>query len=319
LMGDGGRYMVLWTMRGRMLGCMTILGALLVVGCGDSEVTEDTNAPVGQSREALAQVNNAELRESDLQRMIPTELRDAITGYEIKEILRRWVDTELLSQKARREGLDRDPRVAEQVYELERQLLADEYLQREMSARVSVSNEEIQEYYEANRDLYTQELHLQHILVDTIEDAEAVLAELKAGAGFNTLAKKYSLDGTAANGGDLGYLGKGAMNPALEAEVFTMKNLEVRGPIESGFGFHIVRVMARRKVSRPTSLEVARDEIMQTLLMEKQQRAYSELLAELRAGSNVHVVDSYAGMPLTDEDASPNVPQSILPDSTEAP
>jgi parvulin-like peptidyl-prolyl isomerase len=225
----------------------------------------------------------------------------------------------LLHQRARREGFDRDPKVAEQLYEMERQFLADEYLQREMHARVTVSNDEIRAYYDANRDLYTQELHLQQILLDTIEDAEAVLAELKAGEGFNTLARKHSLDGSASKGGDIGFLGKGAMNPALEAEVFTMKDQEVRGPIESGFGFHIVRVVGRRKLNRPASFDVARDEIMQTLLLEKQQRAYVELIAELRASARVHIVDSYAGMPLTAEDASPQVPETFMPDSTEAP
>ena len=297
-----------------MLGC-----AALLAGCGGSDVAEESDSQAAQSRVALAQVNNAELRESDLQRMIPTELRDAITGTEINEILRRWVDTELLHQKARRDGVDRDPQVAERLYEMERQLLADEYLQREMRSRVSVTNEEIRAYYDANRDLYTQELHLQHILLDTIEEAEAVLAELKRGVGFNTLAKKHSIDGSASKGGELGYLGKGAMNPALEAEVFNMKNREVRGPIESGFGFHIVRVVGRRKVARPVSFDVARDEIMQTLLLEKQQRAYLELLGELRAAANVHIVGSYAGMPLASEDTSPSVPESILPDSSQAP
>jgi len=311
--------MVRLMMRGWMLGCTAILGALLVVGCGGSEVVEESGEATEQSRVALAQVNNAELRESDLQRMIPVELREAITGYEINEILRRWVDTELLHQTARREGVDRDPRIAEQLYEMERQLLADEYLQREMHVRVNVTNDEIREYYDANRDLYTQEVHLQHILVDTIEEAEALLDELKNGVGFNTLAKKHSLDGSASKGGDLGFLGKGAMNPALEAEVFTMKNREVRGPIESGFGFHIARVVGRRKLSRPVSFDVAHDEIMQTLLLEKQQRAYLELLSELRARASVHIVDSYAGMALTSEDTSPNTPESILPDSTKTP
>ena len=311
--------MVRLTMRGRALGCAAILGVLLGTSCGDSQVSEDPNATTEQSRVALAQVNSAELRESDLQRMIPVDLRETISGYEINEILRRWVDTELLHQKARREGVDRDPQVAEQIYEMERQLLADEYLQREMKLRVSVTNEEIQAYYEANRDLYTQELHLQHILVDTIEEAEALLVELGSGAGFNNLAKKHSIDGSAPNGGDLGFLGKDAMNPALEAEVFTMKDREVRGPIESGFGFHIVRVVGRRRVDRPTSVDIARDEIMQTLLLEKQQRAYVELLSELRASASVHIVDSYAGMALTNEDTSPAVPVSILPDSAEAP
>jgi EpsD family peptidyl-prolyl cis-trans isomerase len=302
-----------------MAGWGAVLGFLgLVAACGEPDVPNEDEAAEVQSRAALAQVNNAELRESDLQRMIPGELRDAITGKEINDILARWVDTELLYQKARHEGLDRDPQVTEQLYEMERQLLADEYLQRQLRLRVRVTPEEIQAYYDANRDLYTQEVHVQHIVVDTIEEAEAVMQELKDGVGFNTLAKKYSTDGSASKGGDIGYLGKGAMNPALESEVFDMKNREVRGPIESGFGFHIVRVVGRRKLNRPTSLDAARDEIMQKLLLEKQQHAYAALLAELRAEANVHVVDSYAGMRLQNEDASPNVPESIMPDSTEA-
>jgi len=296
---------------------MAALGALAVItSCGEPEVAQEEDARDTQSRVALAQVNNAELRESDLQRMIPVDLRDAITGSEIRDILMRWVDTELLHQKARHEGLDRDPTVAEQMYEMERQLLADEYLQRQMRMRVRVEPEEIRAYYDANRDQYTLELHLQHIVVDTIEEAEEVLAALKAGEGFNTLAKQVSIDGSAPKGGDIGFLGKGAMNPALESEVFHMKNMEVRGPIESGFGFHIVRVVGRRKLPHPIDFDAARDEIMQTLLLEKQQRAYAELLAELRSEANVHVVDSYAGMSLVSEDASAPVPESILPDSS---
>jgi parvulin-like peptidyl-prolyl isomerase len=288
----------------------------MVAACGDQEVTQEDDSPQLQSRTSLAQVNNAELRESDLQRMIPGELREAITGKEINDILGRWVDTELLYQKARHDGLDRDPQVAEQLYEMERQMLADEYLQRQMQLRVRVAPEEIRAYYDANRDLYTQEVHVQHIVLDTIEEAEAVMEQLKAGVGFNTLAKQHSIDASASKGGDIGFLGKGTMNPALEVEVFDMKNREVRGPIESGFGFHIVRVVARRKLNHPVSLDAARDEIMQKLLLEKQQRAYAELLAELRAEANVHIVDSYAGMPLQEEDASPRVPESILPDSS---
>ena len=64
-MGHGGRVMVWWTMSGRKVLWSAVVGALLVSACGDSEVTEDSNAPTEQSRVALAQVNNAELRESD--------------------------------------------------------------------------------------------------------------------------------------------------------------------------------------------------------------------------------------------------------------
>ena len=251
-----------------------------------------------RSADALAQVNGAALRDAELRQLIPPDLRESITGTEIREIIDRWVETELMYQKAMQEGLDRDPELTESLRQMQRQVLADEYLQRELKNRVRVSNEEILAYYRQHTDEYTQEVHIRHIVLNSSEEAEQVLQLLHAGGDFRTLARQYSVDASASEGGDLGFLGKGAMNPAFEPVVFQMAPNEVRGPIASSFGFHLVQVVERRPATEPVSFELARDEILQTLLLEKRQRATTEILGALRQGAAVRVAESYAGMSL---------------------
>lgn len=285
-----------------LAGCVT-MGA-----CGCNRDAPGTPDSIEREPSAVAQVDRAVLRGDDLRQLIPQELREGITGAEVAEIVDNWVRTELLYQKAIRDGLDQEPAMAHRMADLRRQVLADEMLQREIRARVRVSNEEVQAYYDANREIYTKEIHIQHILLNTPEEAEDVLQRLSSGGDFKTLAREYSVDASAARGGDLGFLGKGAMNPAFESVVFQMQDGEVYGPLESGFGYHVIKVVGRRNCAQPVSLEESRDEIVQALLLEKQQTAYDAVIAELRKKARVHVASSYAGMPLAREDTSETQP-----------
>ncbi len=290
------------------LRLMTLVGAtatlVVAAGCSREAGPDGGGERIGRSPGALAQVNRAVLREEDLRQLVPNDLSDNITGSEIREILDHWVTTELLYQRAIQEGLDRAPEVADALHQMQRQLLADEYRQRELRTRVRVTNEEIQAYYDEHINEYTQEVHLRHIVSNTPEESEGILAELRKGADFRELARKHSVDPSSGSGGDLGFLAKGAMNPAFEPTVFEMAPNEVRGPIASSFGFHIVQVVRRRKASEPVSFEVARDEILQALLLDKKQRVERELMMDLRRTATVHVARSYAGMMLESEDSA---------------
>jgi peptidyl-prolyl cis-trans isomerase C len=288
------------------LGLAMLAG--LTAGCSRGKDKETPGAGGGKGRTptagVLAQVNDATLTEADLQRLIPPELREGITGGEVRDVLDRWVSTELLYQKARQDGLDRDAQVAARLHDMERDLLADEVLQRELAARVQVSGEELQAYYRQHLAMYTQEVQLKQILVGTRDEADDVLQLLRNGAQFEALARQRSTDASAAKGGDLGFLGKGAMNPAFEPVVFAMQPGELGGPIATTEGFHVVKVAAKRPADDPISFEAARDEIMHALLLERQQAAQGELLKELRGAASVSVASSYAGMSLA-PDAAP--------------
>jgi peptidyl-prolyl cis-trans isomerase C len=264
----------------------------------------------------LAQVGDAQLTEDELQRIIPPELGEGLSGPEIRDVIERWVRNQLLYQRAQRDRLDQDPQVGARLRDLERDLLADELLQRELSRRVSVGAEELQAYYREHQDEYTQEVQLKQIVVNTREEAEEILQLLQAGANFEQLARQRSIDPTAARGGDLGFLGKDAMNAAFESHIFGQRPGAIVGPIASTFGFHILKVAAQRPAADPITFEAARDEIMHALLLEKQQAAQAALFGELRAATNVQIASAYAGMSLEpDSETVDQAPESFVPGS----
>lgn len=295
MVGKGER-MRIWN---RRVPCLVVAAAAFcAAGCGQkkSEPGAGGGGPLGNG--VLAQVADAKLTETDLQHLIPEELREGITGSEVRDILDRWVRTELLYQRAQKDGLEKDAAVAARLEEMRRDLLADELLQRELADRVRVTNEELLAYYRKHETEYTEELQLKQVLVNTREEAEEVLALVRTGTPIEDLARQRSRDVTASRGGDLGFLGKGAMNPAFEPYVFGLLPGQVAGPIPSTFGFHVVKVAAKRQAAEPLSFDAVRDEIMHSLLLEKQQAAHQQLLDELRRATPVQMATTYAGMAL---------------------
>ena len=153
-------------------------------------------------------------------------------------------------------------------------------------SKVKVTEAEIKAWYESHKDRYQQpeERRASHILIVTGADkgkakakAEEVLKEvLKTPSGFADLAKKYSQDpGSAKNGGDLGFFGRGMMVKAFEDSVFKQKEGEISGVLESEFGFHIIKLTGI-KPARTTPLELVRSEIEVELKRQAASRKYAE-------------------------------------------
>jgi peptidyl-prolyl cis-trans isomerase D len=148
----------------------------------------------------------------------------------------------------------------------------------EVAANVSVSEQDLQEYYDLNSDRYLQDEQRQarHILIlfgDDEEAAEAKASELaaraKAGDSFEALARDNSQDGgTAPNGGDLGILTRTQLPGELGGSIFSMDEGEIVGPIKTDFGFHVIR-LDRILERGPLPLDQVRGELT-TELQEQQ-------------------------------------------------
>ncbi|MBA3909746.1 MAG: peptidylprolyl isomerase [Rhodobacter sp.] len=133
----------------------------------------------------------------------------------------------------------------------------------EAIALTAVTDEALQAAYEARfKDSAPQtEYSAAHILVETLETAEKLKADLAAGADFAELAKSNSIDtGSGANGGDLGWFGLGTMVKPFEEAVVAAKVGEVTGPVQSEFGFHLIQVKETRVAENPP-LDQIRDEL----------------------------------------------------------
>lgn len=150
------------------------------------------------------------------------------------------------------------------------------------AGQAPVSDAEVKTYYDEHAAEYEkpEEVHARHILFRLAPEptadekakvrtrAEEVLAKLKAGADFATLAKQYSEDASAAQGGDLGTFGRGKMVPPFEAAAFTLAPGQISDLVESEFGFHIIKVEGK-EAARTQTLDEVRPQIVAKVTQEK--------------------------------------------------
>ena len=117
-----------------------------------------------------------------------------------------------------------------------------------------------------------------------------VLAKLKKGGDFAALAKQYSQDpGSAANGGDLGFVPKGQTAPAFEQAAFTLKPGQLSGVVESPFGFHIIKMIEHRD-ARTVPLQEVKPQVEQFLKNQKTQEKTAAYVEKLKTKAKVQIL-----------------------------
>jgi peptidyl-prolyl cis-trans isomerase D len=161
-------------------------------------------------------------------------------------------------------------------------------------ARTGVTPTEVQSYYNGNITQYQtpEQVRASHILLNTAgkdeaavrKQAEDILQQVKAGADFAELAKKYSEDeGSKPNGGDLDYFSRGRMVPEFEAAAFALEVGQVSDIVKSQFGFHIIKVVDK-KPAVTRSLDEVRPQIEEQLKRQRADQQIATRATELAAG-----------------------------------
>jgi peptidyl-prolyl cis-trans isomerase D len=141
-----------------------------------------------------------------------------------------------------------------------------------------LADSDLQQYYAENKDLYqvTERRRARHVLVETEAEAQQVLSELKTGADFAALATKRSKDtGSASSGGDLGFSDRSAFVAPFADAVFSMKQGELRGPVKTEFGYHVIR-LDEIQAGRSKSFDEVRGEIEQTVRADRAGDLFAE-------------------------------------------
>lgn len=157
-----------------------------------------------------------------------------------------------------------------------RSLRAAEEIQR--LADTAVTDEALQAAYQENYAGIEPETeyNASHILVETQEEAQALIGELEGGADFATLAQEKSTGPSGPNGGQLGWFGKGAMVAPFEEAVIAMEPGTISAPVQTQFGWHVIRLNETRLTDAPT-LEEVRGNLAETLQREAIESRISEL------------------------------------------
>lgn len=168
------------------------------------------------------------------------------------------------------------PRVTLSIENETRSLTAGEAIEGVMAE--DVSDEELQAAYDAQyKDAEPeQEFNASHILVETKEEADAIKVELDGGADFAEVAKEKSTGPSGPGGGSLGWFGPGMMVPEFEEAVAGMEAGGVSEPVETQFGWHVIKLNETRTGEAP-ALEDVREELETQVRQTKVQTAIESL------------------------------------------
>lgn len=197
------------------------------------------------------------------------------------------IDIKSLAAKAEEEKIDQTPEFKARMEFLKDRALHNDYFKQQVVDKIT--DADIRARYDKEMAAMPpqNEVRARHILVKTKEEAEAIIKQLDGGAKFEDVAKEKSTDGSAAQGGDLGYFGPGQMVPEFEKAA---NELEVgkytKDPVQTQFGFHVIKLEDKR-VQQPPAFDQVKDQVKQILIRER----YMELVKKDRGDLKVEFTD----------------------------
>lgn len=202
-------------------------------------------------------------------------------------ILSAIIDVKSLAKQAASESFDQTEAFKQRMALLQERSLHNSYFQ-EKIVKI-ITEDDIKERYikEVAATEPELEVRARHILVETEAEAKAIIAELQGGSDFEALAKEKSTGPSGPQGGDLGYFGKGQMVPSFEAAAFELEAGAITDqPVQTQFGFHIIKVEDKRERPFPP-FEQVEAQIRQVLFREK----YVELVEGARQKVDIQILD----------------------------
>lgn len=236
----------------------------------------------------VATVNGKGISEKDYKNFLKYRLnkqQDGSVGADRQQVINELVSRELVYQDAVKQGITKDEAFK---YQLE-QLRVDATIQAAVKNRLSknpVTEMELKNEYDNRiKKANVQEYKASHILVKTEDEAKAIIKELNDGAAFADVAKAKSTGPSGKNGGDLGWFNPSQMVPPFSQAVVKMKNGEIsKTPVQTQFGWHVIKRVDNRKIEPPKFDEVKKQ--LQQILQNQRIQAY---MLELRKKSKIKI------------------------------
>jgi peptidyl-prolyl cis-trans isomerase C len=263
--------MNIWKATLRSLAALTVLAAIAprAVAAADDDAV-------------LATVNGEEITRTDVmmaRNRLPAQLREMPEEQVLPILINLVIDSRLIANQARKEGISDEPEVKAQVELVQDMVLEHTLVTRHLQDKIS--EEALRERYEnmIKDEKAREQVHAKHILVAERSQAEEAIRKLDEGAEFDQLAEEVSAGPSAEAGGDLGYFSRGDMIPAFSEVAFALEpGTYSRTPVQTEFGWHVIKVEDRR-VADPPPFEQVQGQLQQQLAMELRTQ-YVEQLRE---------------------------------------
>lgn len=205
------------------------------------------------------------------------------------DVLFKGILDQLIQQTLLMQSLDGEPsRLNQLLIENERRAIVAGQVANEVM-NTDLSNDAIQAAYDdkyANAEQET-EYRASHILVKTVEEAKLLVEELQGDADFAALAQEHSIGPSGPSGGDLGWFGGGVMIDVFFNAVAALEPGEVSQPVETEFGWHVIKLVETRVKERPQL-----DDVRAQLTEELRQAAFEDYVAGLEKSAEIERADT---------------------------
>lgn len=270
---------------------VTARKAIVRVGLAVGLATSAMLPALAQDDAVVATIDGVAITESDLQlaegelgqrfQQLPPEQRRAAA-------LSAVIEIRMLANKAKAAGYGDDPQFKKQLAFIEQRALHSALLEKDLVPQVT--DEAVRALYDKQmaEAKPVNEVKARHILVATKEEAEAIIKQLDEGGNFETIANEKTTDPSGkTSGGDLGYFGPGQMVPEFEQAAFALDvGAYTKTPVQSQFGFHVIKVEDRR-AQQPPAFEQVKEQYRSQLFRDK----YFELVKSTRDAAKVEIPD----------------------------
>lgn len=239
------------------------------------------------NQDVLAVVAGKEITNADLDAFLanlPAEQRQyASNQYFREQYLEQFIVLHALEKMADELELDKTEEYVKMLESVVRDIKA-RMAMNEIMKGIEVTDAQAEEFYNANPENFKkpETVSAKHILVAEEDVCKAALKAVKNGEKtFEDCAKECSTCPSGQNGGDLGEFGRGQMVKEFEDAAFAAEIGQIVGPVQTQFGYHLIKVEAKNEPV-VMAFEEVKEQIKKSLLQQKQQQAYAAKIAELK-------------------------------------
>lgn len=200
-----------------------------------------------------------------------------------KAVLEQLINKNLLLCEAKKNLYEYDPKFKAELSKIKDEMLANFAIEKAISG-IKVTEDEIKAFYEEHKAELVggATVDASHILVDSEEKANEILACINEGkVSFEEAAKEHSSCPSSQKGGSLGEFGKGQMVPEFENAVFAMAEGEITGPVQTQFGYHLIK-LNKKNEAKEIPFDEIKPQLTKKVLSDKQQAAYASKLNQLK-------------------------------------
>ncbi len=207
-----------------------------------------------------------------------------------KKLIEELVNQELFYSYALKNGYDKEESYIEDI-EIVKANLLKSYAIKKFLDSVEFDGESVKAYYEENKAEFVEPetVKASHILVSEEEKLAEVQSAIEAGEDFAELAMKHSMCPSKAQGGSLGFFGRGQMVPEFEEAVFGMEVGNISEPVKTQFGYHVIK-LEDKKPETQQEFEEVKEEIEGRLRLSAQSKAYTEKIEALKEDYKVELL-----------------------------